>query len=267
MIINEIQEKLFELQDVEYRDFMKKLIPTVNPETVIGIRTPELRKMAAQLAGQEDIGEFLAALPHTYFEENQLHAFLISGIKDFAKCVAEVERFLPYVNNWATSDQMSPKVFKKHRKELLPAIERWIAAGTNTEQCPATAGDEVQQAMTAAGTAVINAGCSDVQKAATSITYTVRFGIGMLMTHFLDEEFDPAYPELVAAVRSEEYYIRMMAAWYFATALAKQYDAVLPLIEGRRLDTWTHNKAIQKAIESYRISPEQKEYLRGLKRK
>ena len=245
MIINEIQEKLFELQDAEYRDFMKKLIPTVDPETVIGIRTPELRKLAAQLAGREDIGEFLAALPHTYFEENQLHAFLISGIKDFAKCLAEVERFLPYVNNWATSDQMSPKVFKKHRKELLPAIKRWIAAGTNAEQCQAATGDEGR----------------------TSTTYTVRFGIGMLMTHFLDEEFDPAYPEMVAAVRSEEYYIRMMAAWYFATALAKQYDAVLPLIEDRRLDTWTHNKAIQKAIESYRISPEQKEYLRGLKRK
>ena len=285
MIINEIQEKLFELQDVKYRDFMKKLIPTVDPATVIGIRTPDLRKLAAQLAGREDIGEFsgavphtyiaefLAALPHTYFEENQLHAFLISGIRDFEKCLAEVERFLPYVNNWATCDQMSPKVFKKHRQELLPAIERWIRAGAvDTAQRSAGAVAAVvdeQKSVTAAGAAElsvgINADCVDEQKAVTNTVYTVRFGIGMLMAHYLDEDFDPVYPEMVAAVRSEEYYVRMMAAWYFATALAKQYEAVLPFIEDRRLDNWTHNKAIQKAIESYRITPEQKAYLRKLK--
>lgn len=226
MTAEDIRSELFELQDIKYRDFQKKLIPTVEEESIIGVRTPELRKLAKKLAKQGESGEFLAALPHTYFDENQLHAFLVSEEKDFDRCVLETERFLPYVDNWATCDQMSPKVFKKHRRELLPCIERWIASDR---------------------------------------TYTVRFAVGMLMEHFLEEDFDLRYAEMAANIRSEEYYINMMIAWYFATALAKQYERVLPFIEEQRLAPWTHNKAIQKAVESRRISPEQKAYLKTLK--
>lgn len=226
MLTEEIRKELFSLQDLKYREMQVKIIPTVKPESIIGVRTPELRRMAKELGGKEGIGAFLNDLPHQYFDENQLHAFILSGMKNYAECLAALERFLPYVDNWATCDQMSPKVFRKHRTELLKPIKKWIES------------DE---------------------------PYTVRFGIGMLMEHYLDEDFNIAYPETVAKIRSEEYYVNMMTAWYFATALAKQYDAVLPFIENRRLDTWTHNKAIQKAIESYRITPEQKEYLRTLK--
>ena len=226
MITEEIRQALFDLQDIKYRDFQAKLIPGKDTEMMIGVRTPELRKLAKQMLKREDIREFLRDLPHRYFDEDQLHAFIVSGIKEYGKCMEELMRFLPYVDNWATCDQMSPGVFKKHKPELLTQIREWLGS---------------------------------------EHTYTVRFGIGMLMQHFLDEDFDPAYPELVAGVHSEEYYINMMIAWYFATALAKQYDAVLPFIEGRRLDPWTHNKTIQKAVESYRISDEQKEYLRSLK--
>ena len=226
MITEEIRQSLFDLQDIKYRDFQAKLIPGKDTETMIGVRTPELRKLAKQMLKREDIGEFLRDLPHRYFDEDQLHAFIVSGIKEYGKCMEELMRFLPFVDNWATCDQMSPGVFKKHKPELLAEIREWLGS---------------------------------------EHTYTVRFGIGMLMQHFLDEDFDPAYPELVAGVHSEEYYVNMMIAWYFATALAKQYDAVLPFIEGRRLDPWTHNKTIQKAVESYRISDEQKEYLRSLK--
>ena len=221
-----IRRELHSLQDPKYRDLQVKIIPSVKPESIIGVRTPELRKMAKEMAAEEETEAFLADLPHRYFEENQLHAFILSGMKDFAACLGKLERFLPYVDNWATCDQMSPSVFRKHRTELPEHIDRWIASGK---------------------------------------TYTVRFGIGMLMEHYLDTDFDPVYPEKAAAVRSGEYYVNMMTAWYFATALAKQYDAVLPYIEQRRLDPWTHNKAIQKAVESYRITPEQKEYLRSLK--
>lgn len=226
MSVDEIRKELFELQDQKYRDFQSKLIPTVDPDTVIGVRTPELRKYAKKLAKQEDITEFLNDLPHHYFDENQLHAFIVSERKDYEQCINEVCRFLPFVDNWATCDQMSPKVFKKHRQELLEYIKEWIGSGE---------------------------------------TYTIRFAIGMLMEHFLEEDFDPAYLELVTDVRTEEYYVNMMIAWYFATALAKQYKAVLPFIENHRLDTWTHNKAIQKSVESYRITAEQKEYLKSLK--
>ena len=226
MSVDEIRKELFELQDQKYRDFQSKLIPTVDPDTVIGVRTPELRKYAKKLAKQEDITEFLNDLPHHYFDENQLHAFIVSERKDYEQCINEVCRFLPFVDNWATCDQMSPKVFKKHRQKLLEYIKEWIGSGE---------------------------------------TYTIRFAIGMLMEHFLEEDFDPAYLELVADVRTEEYYVNMMIAWYFATALAKQYEAVLPFIENQRLDTWTHNKAIQKSVESYRITAEQKEYLKSLK--
>ena len=226
MITEEIRRSLFDLQDIKYRDFQAKLIPGKDTEIMIGVRTPELRKLAKQMLKREDIGEFLRDLPHRYFDEDQLHAFIVSGIKEYGKCMEELVRFLPFVDNWATCDQMSPGVFKKHKPELLAEIREWLGS---------------------------------------EHTYTVRFGIGMLMQYFLDEDFDPAYPELVAGVHSEEYYVNMMIAWYFATALAKQYDAVRPFIEGRRLDPWTHNKTIQKAVESYRISDEQKEYLRSLK--
>ena len=226
MITEEIRQSLFELQDIKYRDFQAKLIPGKDTEIMIGVRTPELRKLAKQMLKREDIGEFLRDLPHRYFDEDQLHAFIVSGIKEYGKCMEELMRFLPFVDNWATCDQMSPGVFKKHKPELLAEIREWLGS---------------------------------------EHTYIVRFGIGMLMQHFLDEDFAPAYPELVAGVHSEEYYVNMMIAWYFATALAKQYDAVRPFIEGRRLDPWTHNKTIQKAVESYRISDEQKEYLRSLK--
>ena len=226
MILTEIREELFRQQDLKYRDLQVKIIPNVATGSVIGVRTPELRTYAKELLKREDVGVFLHDLPPRFFDENQLHAFIVSGMKDYESCMEEVERFLPYVDNWATTDQMSPKVFKKNRKDLLKHINTWICSGK---------------------------------------TYTVRFAIGMLMSHFLDEDFDLAYPETVAKLRSDEYYINMMIAWYFATALAKQYEAILPFIEEKRLDTWTHNKAIQKSVESYRITPEQKEYLKTLK--
>lgn len=225
-ILDEINETLKGLQDLTYRDLQIKIIPNVESERIIGVRTPELRSFAKILAKREDLGEFLDDLPHRYFDEDQLHAFIVSSMKDYALCIEETERFLPYVNNWATCDQMSPKIFRKHRKELLEHIYAWIDSNE---------------------------------------TYKIRFGIGMLMEHFLDEDFDIRYPERVARIRSDEYYVNMMTAWYFATALAKQYDAILPFIEKRKLDTWTHNKAIQKSVESYRITAEQKEYLKSLK--
>ncbi|MBP5239292.1 MAG: DNA alkylation repair protein [Oscillospiraceae bacterium] len=222
----EIQKELFRLQDVQYGDFQAKLIPNIPPETIIGVRTPALRELAKQLGKQEETEEFLRRLPQRYFDENQLHAFILSGQKDYGRCMDEVCRFLPYVDNWATCDQMSPKVFRKHRPELLEQIREWIASGE---------------------------------------TYTVRFAVGMLMEHFLDEDFDPAYPEMVAGIHSEEYYVNMMIAWYFATALAKQYDAVFPYIGNRRLDDWTHQKTIQKAVESNRIPEERKAVLKSLR--
>ncbi|MBQ9059660.1 MAG: DNA alkylation repair protein [Firmicutes bacterium] len=223
---DKIRERLFQLQDEKYRDFQVKLLPTVEQDHVIGVRTPELRKLAKELKGSDEAAGFLQELPHSFFDENQLHAFLISEIRDFDQCLREVNRFLTYVDNWATCDQLSPRVFKKEKNQLLQHIWRWMGS------------DE---------------------------TYTVRFGIGMLMQHFLDDGFDPAYPEKVAKIRSPEYYVNMMIAWYFATALAKQYDHVISFIENQRLDAWTHNKAIQKSVESYRIRPEQKEYLKSLR--
>lgn len=226
MILYDIRDELFKMQDIEYRDFNSKLIPTVKKEDMIGVRTPELRKYAKKLLKEEGMEDFLHSLPHKYFDENQLHAFIISEIKDFKFCIDELINFLPYLDNWATCDQLSPKIFKKYRNDLLPHIYEWLKSDK---------------------------------------TYTVRFGIGMLMEHFLEEDFKTEYPEMVAAVRSEEYYINMMTAWYFATALAKQYESIMPFIEGNKLDTWTHNKSIQKAIESNRISAEQKNYLKVLK--
>ena len=226
MVIGGIREELFRLQDEKYRDFQYRLIPTVDPENIIGVRTPALREYARQLARQADTAVFLDALPHRYFDEHQLHVFIISEIRDYGPCIAEVQRFLPYVDNWATCDQLSPRAFRKHRTELLACVREWLRS---------------------------------------SHPYTVRFAIGMLMQHYLDEDFDPEYPELVAGVRSDEYYVRMMVAWYFATALAKQWDGTIATLEQRRLESWTHAKTIQKAIESYRISEEKKAYLRTLK--
>ena len=224
--IEKIQKTLLSLCDEKYRQFNSKLMPTVDPQTVIGVRTPELRKFAKELVKADDIDAFLNALPHRYFEENQLHAFILSELKDYQKCMDGVCAFLPYINNWATCDQLSPKVFKKHRTALLLAIRQWMKS---------------------------------------EHTYTVRFGIGTLMQHYLDEDFDIEYPGWVSEIRSDEYYINMMIAWYFATALAKQYDSVIPFITGRKLDVWTHNKTIQKAIESYRITDAQKDFLRTQK--
>lgn len=227
MILDEIRNELFKMQDTAYRDFNSKLIPTVDKSLFIGVRTPELRKYAKQLAKREDIEEFLHSLPHKYFDENQLHAFIVSEIKDFKSCVDKVNEFLPYIDNWATCDQLSPKVFKKHHKELIAYIKEWLES------------DKV---------------------------YTLRFGIGMLMEHFLDEDFDIIYPETVSNIRSDEYYVNMMIAWFFATTLAKQWDDSIVYLENNKLDKWSHNKTIQKACESYRIKDEQKIYLRKLKR-
>ena len=222
----ELYRELYDLQDMKYRDMQIKIIPTVNPESIIGVRTPELKRMAKDILKAGNEKSFLEELPHKYFEENQLQAFIISGIKDLNECMEKLEKFLPYVDNWATCDQMSPKIFKKHKEELLTHIKKWIKSEK---------------------------------------TYTVRFGVGMLMEHFLDDAFEPEYPAMVAEIRSEEYYVNMMIAWYFATALAKQYELVLPYLEDKRLDDWVHNKTVQKSIESYRITDEQKAYLRTLK--
>lgn len=225
-ITEEIRSRFKEQQDIGYRELQIRTTPSVEASRIIGVRTPALRSLAKELGKREDVGEFLKSLPHELFEEDQLHAFIISGYKDYGRAIDELERFLPYVDNWATCDQMSPKVFKKHRQELMEHIKKWIKSDK---------------------------------------TYTVRFGVGMLMEHFLDEDFDVRYAEMVAELRSDEYYVNMMIAWYFATALAKQYDEILPFIREERLAVWTHNKTIQKAIESYRITPEQKEYLKTLK--
>ena len=222
----EIRKRLFDMRDVAYRDFQAGLIPNLEKDRLIGVRTPLLRQLAKQLVASEQTAEFLSDLPHYYFDENQLHAFIISEMKDFDLCLQYLEAFLPYIDNWATCDQLSPKVFRKNKDELLKHIEVWLNSGH---------------------------------------TYTIRFAIGMLMQHFLTEDYQERYPEMVSAISSDEYYVRMMVAWYFATALAKQYESILPYIEEKRLDPWTHNKTIQKAVESNRISWEQKEYLKSLK--
>ena len=252
----EIQKRLREMQDAKYADFQAPLIPGLDRKRTIGVRTPQLRAFAKELAkdmlkvrengtsepaatdpasaSAESVAEFLTDLPHKYFDEMQLHAFIISEIKDFGECMREVERFLPYVDNWATCDQLSPKVFAKkkdgrlvYRDELLEHIDGWLTSDR---------------------------------------TYTIRYGIGRLMAHFLDEEFDPAWMERVASIRSDEYYINMMIAWYFATALAKQPGPAMAVLEAGKLDRWTHNKTIQKAVESRRITDEMKTYLRGIRR-
>ena len=225
-VIEQVQKQLFGLQDLQYRDFHAKLMPTMDKEKIIGVRMPALRKFAKAYGKTEDAKDFLKVLPHQYYEENNLHGLLIEQMKDYDQCLAELERFLPYIDNWATCDLLSVKIVKKHLDTFIKEVDRWIESDQ---------------------------------------PYTIRFGIGMLMRYYLDDFFRMEYLEKVAAVRSEEYYVNMMRAWYFATALAKQYDQILPFIEKGRLDVWTHNKSIQKAIESYRIAPEQKMYLRTLK--
>ena len=221
-----IVDNLFKMQDKEYREFQVKLIPGKTVDVMIGVRTPDLRKYAKELVKEGKYEDFLKDLPHKYFDENQLHAFILSEIKDYDECIEYVERFLPYVDNWATCDQMSPKVFKKNKDKLLERIKVWIKSDK---------------------------------------TYTIRFGIGMLMQHYLDEDFKKEYLKWVSEIKSEEYYVNMMIAWYFATALAKQYEETIKYIEKQKLDKWTHNKTIQKSVESYRITDNQKNYLRSLK--
>ncbi len=228
MITDDIRKELKKLQDTGYRKMQVTIIPNIDPDTIIGVRTPALRQLAKELSKREDVSSFLEDLPHAYFEENQLHAFILSGMKDAENCIKLVDVFLPYVDNWATCDQMSPKIFKKNKTLLLDYVNNWIKSDQ---------------------------------------TYVKRFAVGMLMEHFLDEDFKTSYLTKVSKIRSDEYYVNMMTAWYFATALAKQYDAAIPFIEQNKLDIWTHNKTIQKAVESYRITPEQKEYLKSLKRK
>ena len=225
-MIQDVQKKLFEMQDMGYRDFHSKLVPTMEKDKFIGIRMPVLRKFAKEFGKTEESEMFLKVLPHQYYEENNLHGLLIEQIRDYDKCLEELERFLPFIDNWATCDMLTLKIVKKHKDVFIREVYRWLESDK---------------------------------------PYTIRFGISMLMRHYLDEDFRMKYPEKVAAVRSEEYYVNMMRAWYFATALAKQYEQILPFLEEKRMDIWTHNKTIQKAIESYRITPEQKSYLRTLR--
>lgn len=225
-VIEKVQAELFEMQDLTYRDFHAKLIPTIDKETVIGVRTPMLRAYAKKFGKTADAVTFLEVLPHKYYEENNLHGLLIEQIKDYPACIAAIERFLPYVDNWATCDMIALHTMKKHLDVFIQEVYRWMASDH---------------------------------------PYIVRFGIGMLMRYYLDEQFKPEYPEIVAEIKSDEYYVNMMRAWYFATALAKQYDQILPYLEEKKLDTWTHNKTIQKAVESYQIAAEQKCYLRTLR--
>lgn len=221
-----IQNELFSLADEKYKDFSSKLMPTIDKNIVIGVRTPELRKLSKKVFKEWDYDSFLSALPHKYYEENNLHGFIIEQIKDYEKLIFEIDRFLPFVDNWATCDLMSPKIFKKHKSELIVKINEWIRSDQ---------------------------------------TFTIRFGMEMLMTFYLDDDFKEEYIDLVSSVKSEEYYVNMMIAWFLATALAKQYDSTIKLIEEQTLSKWVQNKTIQKAVESYRITDEQKAYLKTLK--
>lgn len=225
--MNELQQHLFGMRDAAYAAFIAKLTPGFPPSHFIGVRVPLLRTIARSFAKEEAASQsFLSHLPHSYYEEDMLHGMLISLVKDYDRWLDLTDRFLPYVDNWAVCDTLSPKVFAKHKAQLLENILRWSSS---------------------------------------SHTYTCRFGLRMLMTHFLDDSFSADFLEIPAAIRSEEYYVKMMVAWFFATALAKQWEATLPYLENRQLDPWTHRKTIQKAIESYRIPPERKDYLRTLR--
>lgn len=224
--MTEIQSMLLAGRDEPYRLFQSRLMPSVDPERILGVRTPALRTLAKELTGTRLAEAFLQMLPHTYYEENNLHGFLIERIRDYDSCVAALDAFLPYVDNWATCDMMSPKVLGRHLPELLQQIRVWMSSDRE---------------------------------------YTVRFGVGMLMRYFLDASFQPEYLAWVAAISSEAYYVKMMAAWFFATALAKQYDEAIGYLEDRKLDPWVREKAIQKALESNRIPPDRKAVLLGAK--
>ena len=226
MTIKDLQKLLFEYEDKKYGDFGAKLIPTLPREKFIGIRSPEYKNILKRIKGDEVISEFLSTLPHTYHEENCLHVALINKIKDFDECVAALEKFMPYIDNWAVNDGVNPVCFKKHREELIGLVQKWISS---------------------------------------EATYTRRCGMKLLMANYLDDDFKPEYLDLPADLRSEEYYVNMMTAWLFAEALVKQWDSAVKYIEDHRLDDWTHNKAIQKACESFRVSVERKEYLKSLK--
>ena len=221
-----IKEKLFELQDIKYRDFQAKLVPNINSNMIIGVRTPNIRALAKKMIKEDNYKSFLEELPHTYYEENLLHFFIVSLIKDFNECIKETEKFLPYVDCWPVSDQATPISFKKNHDKLLPYIKKWIKS---------------------------------------KHIYTARFGIRMLMNEFLDDDFKEEYLLLIASIKSDDYYLKMMIAWFFATSIAKQYDKTIIYLENKMLDKWIHNKTIQKAIESYRITNSQKEYLKKLK--
>ena len=224
---SEIQKRLFDLSDEKYADFQAKLTPTVERDLFIGVRVPEVRKLAKELYRSNQYETFLKELPHRYYDENMLHGLILSEFKDYDLCIAEVDKFLPFVDNWAVCDIMSPKCFKKNKDKLLKKISEWSSSKT---------------------------------------VYTSRFGIEMLMTHYLDDDFKAEYLEIPARVELEDYYSKMMIAWFFATALTKQWEATIPYIEAGKLKTWTHNKTIQKARESYRITDEQKAYLKTLKK-
>ncbi len=224
----EIQKELFSLQDKEYMKFLSKLTPNVSEDTIIGVRIPEIRKLAKKLVKNNEYEDFLKELPHKYYDENLLHGAIISENKDFENCIELLNSFLPFVDNWAVCDTISPKIFKKNKKELIEKIKEWSQSDK---------------------------------------TYTCRFGVEMLMTHFLDEDFKKEYLEIVANIYSEEYYVKMVVAWFFATALAKQWDYAVIYLENNRLDVWVHNKTIQKARESLKILEDKKGYLKGLKRK
>ena len=221
-----VRQRVEALADESNADFLSRLLPGIEPETVLGVRMPALRALAKELRGTEEAAAFLAALPHRYLDENNLHALLINDIAGYEDALAAIDAFLPYVDNWATCDALRPKAVKKHPADFRARIDGHLASGA---------------------------------------PYSVRFGIEMLMCHYLDAAFVPEQNEQVASIRSEHYYVRMMQAWYFATALAKKWDATVPLLEQRRLESWTHAKTIRKAIESYRISEEKKAYLRTLK--
>ncbi len=224
--MNTIQDRLQSMRDPAYKAFMQKLIPTTDPDRVLGVRAPQMRQLARAVYGTPEGEAFLAALAHATHEENCLHAYMLACERDFERCIRLLDAFLPYVDNWAVCDAIAPAVLGRRTDLLLPYVRRWLDSGR---------------------------------------TYTVRFAIGALMRWYLGEAFSPEYPELVCSVESGEYYVRMMQAWYFATALAKQPDAALPYLTQRRLERWVHNKTIQKAIESHRIDCAQKAVLRTLK--
>ncbi|MDD7511751.1 MAG: DNA alkylation repair protein [Peptostreptococcaceae bacterium] len=221
-----IEEKLLQLQDLKYRDFNSKLVPNIDKDLIIGVRVPELRKLASELIKTDSFEGFLDDLPHKYYDENVLHSLIISLIKDYNECVRRIDDFLPYVDNWAVCDILSPVIFRKCRTELLTKVLEW----SESKYC-----------------------------------YTCRFGVGMLMSHYLDDDFKACYLDIPAKIQSDEYYVNMMIAWFFATALAKQWDATIPYIENRIMSPWVQNKIIQKSRDSYRVTEKQKEYLKSLK--